>query len=214
MKIPESLTSKCEYVTAHKLGGVMFWSYSTTPPVICSQQSIACCAPLLRLPRKRSQIAITRKPHAQRRARLRSSICAVRLSDSACDISGLSRNPLRIKEAAEVGGLVVEAAVQERLVQNHSTENLAAVQVVNGGASGVPPVGVDADVAAGRTEHGIAVAEEVEAGMQLRHAALVLGLEDGEVVDTGEAEAAHGLHALERGRASRARGRLDRGRYP
>ncbi|MGB6191578.1 MAG: glycoside hydrolase family 18 protein [Terracidiphilus sp.] len=24
---PESLTSKCEYVTAHKLGGVMFWSY-------------------------------------------------------------------------------------------------------------------------------------------------------------------------------------------
>jgi hypothetical protein len=34
--------------------------------------------------------------------------------------------------------------------------------------------------------------------VKLGHAALVLGLKDGEAVDSGRAEAAHGLDALQR----------------
>jgi hypothetical protein len=114
-------------------------------------------------------------------------------------------------EVAEVGGLVVEAAVVVGLVE----EGLAAVGIVDGGAGGVPPVGVEEDVSARGAEEGVAAAEEVEAGVELGHAALVFGLENGEVVDLagsvrvagcvraaggvrgGGAEAAHGLHALE-----------------
>jgi len=94
---------------------------------------------------------------------------------------------------AEVVGLVIESAGLEGLVEF----DCAAVEVVDGGAGGVPPVGVDEYVAAGGGEQGVAVAEEVEAGVELGHAAFVLGVDEGEGVDAGGVEAAEGVDALE-----------------
>ncbi len=74
----------------------------------------------------------------------------------------------------------------------------AAVDVVNGGAFGVPPVGVKDHVATRAAEQGISVSEQVNAGMELCHAAFMLGLKDCEVIDAGCVESAHGLDALER----------------
>jgi len=68
---------------------------------------------------------------------------------------------------------------------------------MDGGAGGVPPVGMDEDVAAGCGEQGVTVAEEVEAGVELGHAVLVLGVDEGEGVDAGGVEAAEGVDALE-----------------
>ena len=97
-------------------------------------------------------------------------------------------------QIAKMGGLIVEPAGGVWLVQLDD----AAVEVVDSGAGGVPPVGVDEDVAARTAEQGIASAEQVDACVKLGHAALMLGLEDGEVVDAGRAEAAHCLDALQR----------------
>src|SRR6185437_15991521 len=97
-------------------------------------------------------------------------------------------------EIAEVFGFVVEAAVCVGFVE----EDFAAVHVMHGGANWIPPVCMEKYVSAWRAEQGIATAEQIEAGVKLGHASLVLGLEDGEVIDTRRAEAAHGLDALER----------------
>src|SRR5882672_4391387 len=73
---------------------------------------------------------------------------------------------------AEVFRLVVESAMRERLVENH----FATVDVMDGCTGWVPPVGVNSYAATRRGEQGIAQAEQIETGVQLRHAALVLGL--------------------------------------
>ncbi len=73
----------------------------------------------------------------------------------------------------------------------------AAVEIVDGGADGVPPVGVDEHVSARGRENGVAAAEQVEAGVELGHAALVLGLDEGQSVNARGIDAAHDLHALE-----------------
>lgn len=96
------------------------------------------------------------------------------------------------EEIAEVRDFVVEAAGGEGLVQF----DLSAVEVVDGGAERIPPVGVEEDVAARPAKHGIPVAEEVDPGVKLGHAVLVLGLEEGEVVHARRIETAHALHAL------------------
>src|ERR1017187_5283521 len=96
-------------------------------------------------------------------------------------------------EVAEMAGLVVESTVGEGLFQF----NFSSIDVMDGGAEGIPPVGVEEYVAARGGEQGIALAEQVKAGVKLGHAALVLGLDEGEGVHAGRFEAAHGLHALE-----------------
>src|ERR1700722_1591229 len=73
-----------------------------------------------------------------------------------------------------------------------------AVEVVDGGAGGVPPVGMDESVAARAAEQSIAAAQQVDAGVKLGHAVLVFRLENSKVVDAGRAKAAHGLHPLQR----------------
>lgn len=97
-------------------------------------------------------------------------------------------------EIAEVVGFVVEAAGGVGLIK---LDNVA-VEIVDRGASRIPPVGMKQSVAAWCAEQGVAAAEQVDAGVKLRHAALVLGLDEGEVVDAGGTEAAHGLDAAER----------------
>ena len=96
-------------------------------------------------------------------------------------------------QVAEMVGLVVKTTVTEGLFQF----NFAGVAIVNGGADGIPPVGVEDHVAAGGCEQRIALAEQVEAGIELGHAALVLGLDEGQGVHSGRFEATHGLHAFE-----------------
>src|SRR5208282_3882412 len=68
---------------------------------------------------------------------------------------------------------------------------------MDGGAGGVPPVGVDQDIAAGCAEQGIAAAEQIEPGVGLGHAVFVLGLDEREGVNTGWVETADGVDALE-----------------
>lgn len=93
-----------------------------------------------------------------------------------------------------MGDLVIESAVCVGFVKL----NGAAVEVMDSGASGVPPVGVNHDIAARAAKHSVTLTEKVEASVQLGHASFVLGLKDGEVVDTSQIEAAHGLDAFER----------------
>jgi hypothetical protein len=97
-------------------------------------------------------------------------------------------------QIAEVGSFVVESAGGEGLVQFCN----AAVDVLNGGAGGVPPVGVDKNISSRTREKGIAAAEQVDAGVKLGHAALMFSLKDGEVVDAHRTQATHGLYALQR----------------
>lgn len=97
-------------------------------------------------------------------------------------------------QIAEVVRFVVEAARSIGLIEIDD----AAINIVDGGAGGIPPVGMEQYVAARCAEQGVAAAEQVDAGVKLGHAALVLGLDEGEVVDTGGTEAAHGLNAAER----------------
>ena len=96
------------------------------------------------------------------------------------------------EEIAEVGDLIIKAPCGVGLVQF----GLASVQVVDSGTERIPPVGVEEDVAARPAKQGIPVAEKVDPGVKLCHAMLVLGLEEGEVVDAGWTETAHTLHAL------------------
>lgn len=97
------------------------------------------------------------------------------------------------QEPAEVVCLVVESAGGEGLVKLDDT----AVEIVDGGAGGVPPVGVNEYVAARCGEDGVAAAEQIESGVELGHAVAVLGLDEGEGVNARGADAAHDLHALE-----------------
>ena len=97
-------------------------------------------------------------------------------------------------QIAEVAGFVVEAAGSVGLVEF----NNAALNVVDGGAGGVPPIGMEQNVAARCAEQGVAAAKQIDAGVKLGHAALVLRLDEGEVVDASGTEAAHGLNAAER----------------
>lgn len=96
-------------------------------------------------------------------------------------------------EIAEVGGFIVETAGGEGLVELDD----AAVEVVDGGARGVPPVGVDENVAERGGEQGVPVREQIEAGVELGKAALVLGVDDGEGIDAGGREAAEGVDLLQ-----------------
>lgn len=98
------------------------------------------------------------------------------------------------EEIAEMRDFVVEAAGDVGLVEF----DFSAVQVVDGGIKRIPPVGVEHDEPARRAKHGIPLAEEIKAGVKLGHAALVFGLEEGEVVDASGTESAHTLHALHR----------------
>jgi len=109
-----------------------------------------------------------------------------------CDLGALAKTAA--DEIAEVIGLVVEAAGFERLVEFDP----APVDVVNGGAFGVPPVGVKDHVTAGAAEQSISVREQVDAGVELCHAAFMLRLKDCEVIDSGCAKPAHCLNTLER----------------
>ena len=97
-------------------------------------------------------------------------------------------------EIAEVGGFIVESAGRVGFVKLDD----AAADGVDSGAFRIPPIGMKENVAARAAEQRISAAAEVDAGVELRHAALVFRLEDGEVVDAGGSEAAHGLNALER----------------
>lgn len=82
-------------------------------------------------------------------------------------------------EVTEVVGLVIEPAVQEGLVQF----DFAAIDIVDSGSDGIPPIGVEQDVAAGSREQGIALAEEIQSGIELGHAAFVFGLDEGQGID-------------------------------
>jgi len=97
-------------------------------------------------------------------------------------------------EIAEVGRLVVEAASGKGLAQF----NDALVQVINCGAAGIPPVGVDKNVAPRGREDGVAATEQIKAGVELGHSVFMLGLKESQHVDPGEIDAAHDLGALER----------------
>src|ERR1017187_4716644 len=90
--------------------------------------------------------------------------------------------------------LVVKSAADERLLQL----DFSAVEVMDGGADGVPPVGVEVNVASRSREQGIALAQQVEAGVELRHAAFMLDLNEGQGITPGRLDAAHGLYALDR----------------
>ena len=93
-----------------------------------------------------------------------------------------------------MGSFVIESTVRERFIQ----EGLAAVGVVNCGAPWIPPVGLKQDVSEGAAEQGVAAAEQVESGVKLGHAALVLGLDERKVVYPRSADTAHSLHPFER----------------
>src|SRR5580693_7782100 len=90
-----------------------------------------------------------------------------------------------------MGCFIVESAGCIWLVQLDD----AAVNVADGSARRVPPVGMDERIAARRREQCIAVAEEIDARVQLGQAALVLGVNDGERVDAGGVETAECVDA-------------------
>ena len=96
-------------------------------------------------------------------------------------------------QVAKVFSFVIESAGGIRLVEFYH----AAIEAMNGGARRVPPVGVDDDVALGGRKHRVAVTEQVEAGVELGHSALVLGVNDCEGIDPGRVETAEGMDALE-----------------
>src|SRR6202012_1971016 len=95
---------------------------------------------------------------------------------------------------AEVIGLVVEACRFKRNIKFDDP----TVNIADGCPHRIPPVLVNRDVAARAAQQRIALAREIEPGVELGHAALMLGLEQREVVDAGGVESPHSLHALYR----------------
>src|SRR5580692_8874295 len=75
---------------------------------------------------------------------------------------------------AEMFRLIVEAAGYKGLIQLHRV----AVAIANRGSRRVPPVFMNRHIAERSGEERIAAAEQVKTRMQLRHAMLVLGLEE------------------------------------
>ena len=83
------------------------------------------------------------------------------------------------EEVAEVGGLVVEAVAEDGMVEIDGW----AGRWGDRSAGGVPPGFVDRGEAARAGEDGSAGRGEREAGIELREATAVTGLDDGEGVD-------------------------------
>src|ERR1700761_1260166 len=89
--------------------------------------------------------------------------------------------PSLAKELAEMLCLVIETAGGEGLIEFHD----APIAIMNRGMARVPPIGVDKNVAARPGQESIAVAEKVDARMQLRISSFMLGMEDGEGIHAG-----------------------------
>lgn len=83
-------------------------------------------------------------------------------------------------QIAEVSCLVIEAAMRIRLIELDSS----VVNVVNRRASRIPPARMNQRISTWTAEQRIAMAQQVETGMELRHAVLMLRLKESEIVDT------------------------------
>lgn len=83
------------------------------------------------------------------------------------------------EEIAEMGGLVVEAVAEDGEVEVDGR----AGERGDGGAGGVPPGLVDGGEAVTAGEGGGAGRGELEAGVELGKAVVVVGLDEGEGVD-------------------------------
>ncbi len=96
-------------------------------------------------------------------------------------------------QIAEVGSLIIEPTMGERLIEIHNP----TVDVMNSGLSGIPPIGMEQNIAAWSAQEGVAAAEQVNTGVQLCHATFVFGLHEAKGIYAARGDAAHCLDSLE-----------------